>query len=274
MTKEIKPFIIAAKWTPFLCAIFLTSLCYGQQQIKPSFKFKTIVIDPGHGGKDPGAHGDYSVEKNVALAIGKKVNALIKQEIPDVNTIMTRNSDTFIELDKRAEIANKNDANIFISIHCNSSPEGTKKIKEKEDGVLILVYGYHRKEEQMEALRENASIFIEKDYKSKYAGYDGTDPSSLIILNTMMSKYRKQSILFGSILNKQFVFNNKRESRGVKEQGVLVLAHSAMPAVLVETGYINNPKEEKYLNSKKGQMEIATSIVNAIKIYQKEIITK
>jgi N-acetylmuramoyl-L-alanine amidase len=90
----------------------------------------------------------------------------------------------------------------------------------------------------------------------------------------MMSKYRKQSILFGSILNKQFVFNNNRASDGVKEQGVLVLAHSAMPAVLVETGYINNPKEEKYLNSQKGQKEIATSIVNAIKIYQKQIITK
>jgi N-acetylmuramoyl-L-alanine amidase len=274
MITQKKPFIIAAKWTLLLSTVFLTLFCFGQEQIKPQFKFRTIVIDPGHGGKDPGAHGNYSVEKNVALAIGKKVNALIKQEIPGVNTIMTRNSDTFIELDKRAEIANKNDANIFISIHCNSSPEGTKEIKEKEGGVLILVYGYHRKEEQMEALRENASIFIEKDYKTKYAGYDGSDPSSLIILNTMMSKYRKQSILFGAILNKQFVFNNKRESKGVKEQGVLVLAHSAMPAVLVETGYINNPKEEKYLNSQKGQKEIATSIVNAIKIYQKEIITK
>jgi len=274
MIKQNKPFKIAAKWALLPGFVFLTFFCFGQEQIKPKFKFKTIVIDPGHGGKDPGAHGNYSVEKNVALAIGKKVNALIKQEIPGVNTIMTRNSDVFIELDKRAEIANKNDANIFISIHCNSSPEGTKEIKDKEKGVLILVYGYHRKEEQLEALRENASIFIEKDYKSKYAGYDGTDPSSFIILNTMMSKYRKQSILFGSILNKQFVFNNKRESRGVKEQGVLVLAHSAMPAVLVETGYINNPNEENYLNSRKGQMEIATSIVNAIKIYQKEIITK
>jgi N-acetylmuramoyl-L-alanine amidase len=274
MIRKTKPFIVAIKCAILLCAIFFTSLCCAQQQITPGFKFKTIVIDPGHGGKDPGAHGNYSVEKNVALAIGKKVNLLIKKEIVGVSTIMTRNSDTFIELDKRAEIANKSDANIFISIHCNSSPEGTKKIKEKYDGVLILVYGYHRKEEQMEALRENASIFIEKDYKTKYAGYDGSDPSSLIILNTMMSKYRKQSILFGSILNKQFVFNDKRESNGVKEQGVLVLAHSAMPAVLVETGYINNPKEEKYLNSQIGQKEIAASIVNAIKIYQKQISTK
>jgi N-acetylmuramoyl-L-alanine amidase len=274
MTRENNPFIQAAKWTLFFCIIFKAFWCCGQQQIKPGFKFKTIVIDAGHGGKDPGAHGNYSVEKNIALAIAKKVNTLVKTEIPGVTTIMTRTTDRFIELDKRADIANKNDANIFISIHCNSSPEGTKKIKQKYEGVLILVYGYHRKEEQMEALRENASIFIEKDYKTKYAGYDGTDPSSLIILNTMMSKYRKQSILYGSILNKQFVFNNKRESNGVKEQGVLVLAHSAMPAVLVETGYINNPKEEKYLNSQKGQKEIAVSIVNAIKIYQKQISTK
>jgi len=133
---------------------------------------------------------------------------------------------------------------------------------------MLLVYGFHRREEQMEALRENASIYIEKDYKKNYDGYSETDPTSLIILNTFMQKYRKQSILFGGILNEKFVNNDGRKSRGVKEQGVLVLAHSAMPAVLVETGYINNPDEEKYLNSKAGQNAIATSIVDALKIYK------
>jgi N-acetylmuramoyl-L-alanine amidase len=238
---------------------------------KSAFKFKTVVIDAGHGGKDPGAHGDISLEKNVALAIAKKVNASLKTKMPELNVIMTRNSDKFVELNKRADIANENHANLFVSIHCNSSPEGVRKGVVKEKGVLLLVYGFHRKEEQMEALRENASIYIEKDYKKNYGGYNENDPSSLIILNTMMQKYRKQSILFGELLNKEFVNKDGRRSRGVKEQGVLVLAHSGMPAVLVETGYINNPKEEKYLNSQEGQSQIAASIVKAIENYRRDI---
>jgi len=238
---------------------------------KPSdlpFKFKTIVIDAGHGGKDPGARGAYSLEKNVALAIAKKVRLLIKKDMEGINVLMTRSTDRFIELNRRSEIANENHANLFISIHCNSTPEESSHT---EKGVLLLVYGFHRKEEQMEALRENASIYIEKDYKKNYGGYSEKDPTALIVLNAFMQKYRRQSILFGEILNKQFVDHDGRRSRGVKEQGVLVLAHSAMPAVLVETGYINNPKEEKYLNSEKGQAEIAASIVRSIKIYRKDI---
>jgi len=236
---------------------------------KPAFKFKTVVIDAGHGGKDPGAHGTFSSEKNVALAIAKKVRLLLNEEMPGINVVMTRTADRFIGLSRRSEIANENHANLFISIHCNSLPAKTAK----ERGVLILVYGFHRKEEQMEALRENASIYIEKDYKTTYGGYSENDPTSLIVLNTFMEKYRKQSILFGSILNKEFVDTDGRKSRGVKEQGVLVLAHSAMPAVLVETGYINNPTEEQYLNSKTGQDEIARSIVRAIKTYRQDIDT-
>jgi len=242
--------------------------------VPPPFKFKTVVIDAGHGGKDPGAHGAYSLEKNVALSIAKKVQRLIKQDMENINVIMTRTTDRFIELKRRSEIANENNANLFVSIHCNSSPEGTAKIAHKEKGVMLLVYGFHRKGEQMEALRENASIYIEKDYKKNYDGYSESNPTALIILNTFMQKYRKQSILFGELLNKQFINNDGRKSQGVKEQGVLVLAHSAMPAVLVETGYINNPGEEKYLNSEDGQNAIASSIVRAIKNYRKEIDTR
>ena len=249
----------------------LTSFTNDDDPPKSSFKFKTVVIDAGHGGKDPGAHGSYSFEKNVTLAIAKKVEHLLKKDMQDVNVVMTRTTDKFVELNKRAEIANQINANLFISIHCNSSPEGTAKIAHKEKGVMLLVYGFHRKEEQMEALRENASIYIEKDYKKNYAGYDEKDPASMIILNTFMQKYRKQSVLFGDLLNDQFKNNDGRKSRGVKEQGVLVLAHSAMPAVLIETGYINNNTEEKYLNSEDGQNAIAASIVRAIKIYRKEI---
>lgn len=235
------------------------------------FRFRTIVIDAGHGGKDPGAHGNHALEKTVALAIAKKVDAMLKRELPEINVIMTRSTDKFIELNRRSEIANEAKANLFISIHCNSSPEGTSARAHKEKGAMILVYGFHRKEEQMEALRENASIYKEKDYQKHYDGYSEKDPTALIILNAYMQKYRKQSILFGEILSKQFANYDDRKSEGVKEQGVLVLAHSGMPAVLVETGYINNPAEEKYLSSESGQSAIAASIVRAIKIYRKKI---
>jgi N-acetylmuramoyl-L-alanine amidase len=268
--KNLKVFISCI----LLIYFILTTCVVLGKQIKHAFRFKTVVIDAGHGGKDPGAHGAYSLEKNVALAIAKKVRQLITDDMPDINVIMTRTTDRFIELNRRSAIANENNANLFISIHCNSSPEGIAKIADKQKGVMLLVYGYHRKGEQMEALRENASIYIEKDYQKNYAGYNEKDPTSMIVLNAYMQKYRKQSILFGELLDHEFVNNDGRKSRGVKEQGVLVLAHSAMPAVLVETGYINNPGEEKYLNSKEGQDEIAHSIVRAIKKYKEEIGTQ
>jgi N-acetylmuramoyl-L-alanine amidase len=268
-TKNLKAFI---NYILLICFTLAVGVVIGKPQ-KPVFRFKTVVIDAGHGGKDPGAHGTYSFEKNVALAIAKKVRQLINDDMPGINVIMTRTTDKFIQLNRRSEIANENNANLFVSIHCNSSPEGTAKIADKQKGVMLLVYGYHRKGEQMEALRENASIYIEKDYKKNYAGYSEKDPTAMIVLNAFMQKYRKQSILFGELLNHEFVNNDGRKSRGVKEQGVLVLAHSGMPAVLVETGYINNPTEEKYLNSNSGQDEIAHSIVRAIKKYKEEIRT-
>jgi len=235
-----------------------------------SFKFKTIVIDAGHGGKDPGAHGSYALEKNVALAIAKKLRRALTEQMNSTNVIMTRSDDTFIELNRRSAIANENHGNLFISIHCNSSPERTASRAGKPKGVMLLVYGLHRSKEQFEAIRENSSIYIEKDYKTKYAGYDENDPTNRIILNLYMQKYRKQSIQFADLLNKEFKNIDNRQSIGVKEQGVLVLAHSAMPAVLVETGYINNPGEEAYLTSEEGQDAIVQSIVRAIKLYKKD----
>ena len=270
MTKSKKKIKVFIKYLLLLFFAVMSCAVVGQRT-RPGFKFKTVVIDAGHGGKDPGARGAYSSEKNVALAIAKKVRRLIEKDIQDVNVIMTRTTDKFIELNRRSEIANENNANLFISIHCNSTPEASSHT---ERGVLLLVYGFHRKQEQMEALRENASIYIEKDYQKHYDGYNEKDPTALIILNTFMQKYRRQSILFGEIVNKEFVKNDVRKSRGVKEQGVLVLAHSAMPAVLIETGYINNVRDESYLNSESGQDEIAGSIVRAIKTYRDDIDTQ
>jgi N-acetylmuramoyl-L-alanine amidase len=232
------------------------------------FKFKTVIIDAGHGGKDPGAHGAFSKEKDIALSIAKKLKVAINESLPTLNVIMTRTTDNFVELQQRSNIANDANANLFISIHCNSSPQrvGTRK------GTLLLVYGYHRKEEQLEALRENASIYQEKDYNKKYEGYKGNDPAYFILLNAFMQKYREQSIKFGKLVNEEFTGTDNRRSDGVHEQGLLVLAHSAMPAVLVETGFVNNPDDEKYLNSEEGQNEIVQSIVRALKKYRKSFL--
>lgn len=258
-----------------LLCLFLTFLFNGahaeaqqkddDSENAPGFKFKTVIIDAGHGGKDPGAHGVLSKEKDVALAIALKLRNAIHEALPSVNVIMTRSTDKFVELHQRAQIANDAKANLFISIHCNSSPEHATRRK----GPLLLVYGYHRKSEQMEALRENASIYQEKDYAKKYDGYKGNDPTYFIMLNAFMQSYRKQSIKFGQLVYDEFVDHDGRHGAGVHEQGILVLAHSAMPSVLVETGFINNPTEEKYLNSDEGQDEVAQSILRALKKYRR-----
>ncbi|MGN6180459.1 MAG: N-acetylmuramoyl-L-alanine amidase family protein [Mucilaginibacter sp.] len=252
-----------------VCFPFLTSFTDPPDTTQTThFKIRTIVIDAGHGGKDPGTHGKYSTEKSVALSVARKLRAALEDRMPNLHVIMTRSDDTFIPLNERSNIANEHHANLFISIHCNSSPEGTAYSSHKQKGVMVLVYGFHRKGEQMEALRENSSISLEKNYKTTYQSYDENDPENLIILNAYMQKYRKQSILFGDMLMDQFKNVDHRVSIGVKEQGVLVLAHSAMPAVLIETGFINNPVEEDYLNSATGQAEMVDAIVAAIKNYK------
>lgn len=249
--------------------LMLCSFTLPADTIKNSgFKLKTIIVDAGHGGKDGGARGSFSLEKNVALSIAKKLQAALQSQLPEVNVVMTRTDDTFIELNRRSAIANQNHGDLFVSIHCNSSPEGTAARANKKSGVMLLIYGMHRISEQLEAVRENASIFIEKDYKENYQSYDSSDPANVIILNAFTQKYRKQSILFGDLLNNEFKNTDNRESIGVKEQGVFVLAHSAMPAVLVETGFINNPDEEEYLNSDDGQQQIVQSIIRAIQAYR------
>ena len=234
---------------------------------QPIFKFRTVIIDPGHGGKDPGAHGVYSKEKNVALAIGKKLRNALNEQMPSLNTVMTRTTDEFIELHRRDDIASQNKGNLFISIHCNASPEKVSS----DRGVLLLVYGYHRAGEQLEALRENSSIFIEKDYQSKYKGYGQNSAINTIVLSNFQQKYRKECIHFADLVNHEFKKVDGRHSLGVKEQGVLVLQQSAMPAVLVETGFINNHKDEAYLNSAEGQSEIVQSIIRAIKKYRESV---
>jgi N-acetylmuramoyl-L-alanine amidase len=256
-----------------LSFFFLTSFTSGpgsQQDSTgtPRFKVRTIVIDAGHGGKDPGTRGRYSLEKTVALSIALKLRTALAEQMPQLHIVMTRSDDTFIPLNERSNIANEHHANLFISIHCNSSPEGIAYSSHKQKGVMVLVYAIHRQGEQKEAVRENSSISLEKNYKETYQSYDENDPANLIILNAYMQKYRKQSILFGDMLMDQFKEVDHRVCIGVKEQGVFVLARSGMPAVLIETGFINNPEEEDYLNSATGQAEIVDAIVASIKNYK------
>ena len=263
--RRLNPFFL------LLLLAFVSFNAVAQDTAKQStFRLKTVVIDAGHGGKDPGARGNYSREKDMALAIAKKLRAAIEDSLPGVNTVMTRNDDTFIELHRRSTIANNNKGNLFISIHLNSTAEGTAPRANKQKGVEMLVYKFSRAGEQLEAIRENASIQYEKD-KSVYKKFDDSDPANAIIYNLYLQKYRRQSILFGGLLNKEFTETDGRKSKGVKEQSLHVLANSGMPSVLVEVGFINNPEEEEYLNSAEGQNEVVQSILRAVKAYRKTL---
>lgn len=240
------------------------------------FKLKTIVVDAGHGGRRAGASGSFSLEKDVTLAIAFKLQKAIQQEMNDIKVVMTRTTGDDVDWQKRSDIANENKGNLFISIHCNSLPDKTTTVRGKRTrvpdrsgkGVLVLVYGFHRTKEEEKAIREN--LMDDKESSEMNTGFDLNDPTSTILLNAYKNKYRKQSIRFADLVNNEFVETDGRHSNGVIEQGVLVLCHSAMPSVLIETGFINNPDDEKYLNSEEGQTEIVNSIVRAIVKYRKE----
>lgn len=242
--------------------LFCSSTIFAQ-----GYSIKTIVIDAGHGGRKPGASGSFSVEKEVALEISLKLGAEIKKQMPQIRVIYTRTTDVDVDLYKRAEIANNAKADIFISIHCNSMPRGNSSV----DGVETLVAGSHRLGEQDAAIRENADIKLEKNYKENYGGYDPNDPVSFIMLSLLKNTFRDKSISFARLIQNNYVKRYNRTDRGVKEQGVLVLQRCGMPAVLAEVGFLSNPAEERYINSAKGQSEIVTCIVDAIKSYKKNI---
>ncbi|WP_164849994.1 N-acetylmuramoyl-L-alanine amidase family protein [Mucilaginibacter limnophilus] len=240
----------------------------------PGFKVKTVIVDAGHGGFRAGASGAYSVEKNVTLQIAFKLQKAIEKELNDVKVVMTRTTDEDILWQKRATIANENKGDLFVSIHCNSLADRVTTVKGKRvrvpnrsgKGVLLLVYGFHRTKEEEKAIKETRF----EDDDEMNAAFDPNDPAALILLNEYKRKYRKQSIRFANLLSDEFS-NDGRRIEGIREQGVLVLCRSAMPAVLVETGYINNPDEEEYLNSEAGQNEIVASIVKAIRNFKKEV---
>jgi len=226
-----------------------------------------LVIDPGHGGKDPGAIGKKGNEKDINLAVALLAGQSIANEHPDVKIVYTRTQDVFIGLDDRANIANKADANLFISIHSNS----INKKKSYISGAEVYTFGIARSAENLEvAKRENSVIVMEDNYEQKYEGYDPDSAESSMMFEYMMNLYAEQSIDFASMVDKELVNTANRDNRGVKQAGYLVLRKATMPRILIELDYISNPEAENYLLSKSGQKTLARSISNAFTKYKRE----
>lgn len=223
-----------------------------------------VVIDPGHGGNDPGAIGTRGKEKNINLNVARKLGRLIEDNCNDTKVVYTRKSDIFVPLHRRAEIANNAKANLFISIHTNAVARKNSYVK----GTETYTLGLHRTEENLEvAKKENSVILIEDDYKQRYAGFNPNSSESYIIFEFMQDKNMSQSVNFATLIQQNFKSYN-RIDKGVHQAGFLVLRETSMPSVLIELGYISNPSEETYLLSDKGTTDLANAIYRAFINYK------
>ena len=234
------------------------------------YRIKKVVIDAGHGGHDSGCHGEDGEEKNNTLAIALLVGNKIHATYPSVQVIFTRDRDEFIELHRRAEIANRAKADLFMSIHCNSTDENSGAF-----GTETYVLGMHKKEENFEvARRENGAIFLENDYQKQYDGFDPNSNEAYIIFSLFQNAYLDKSILFAKYVEESLHQNAGRKSLGVKQAGFLVLRETAMPSVLIETGFLNHRREGAFLSSITGQETIADAVVLAFDKYKNAVETK
>jgi N-acetylmuramoyl-L-alanine amidase len=227
-----------------------------------------VVIDAGHGGKDPGnlGTGRYKTrEKDIALAVALKVGRYIQENFSDVRVLYTRSTDVFVELEERAQIANRASADLFISIHCDAFT------KSSVQGSTSIVMGKDHDDDNMRiAQKENSVIFLEDNYEEKYQGFDPNKPESYIALTLYQNAFMQQSISFAQKVQDQFRERVQRRDRGVKQQPLMVTKMAVMPAVLVELGFLTNPTEEDFLNSEKGQDYMASAIYRAFKEYKVE----
>ena len=229
------------------------------------YKVDVIVIDAGHGGHDDGTHGRLLKEKDVALKIALKLGSYIEKNFPDVKVIYTRKDDTYIALDERAEIANKNKADLFICIHANANPNT------KAFGTETFVMGLHKDESNLSiAQRENSVILMDENYQERYEGFDNS-PESYILFTLTQSAFQESSLNFASKVESQFRSRVGRTSRGVKQAGFVVLWRTTMPSVLIETGFLTNSTEEKFLAGEEGQDLIASGIYRAFKEYKSDV---
>lgn len=261
---------------------------------------KTIVIDPGHGGSDAGAKGQYSYEKDICLDVSLKLGKMIEREFPDIKLLFTRTSDTYPALHARADYANNNKGDLFLCIHVNSAPaqrkaeltgyktvtyytgkgknrkKKTKKVPQyryynlpsKAKGTETYIWGAHKSEEKELAVRENAPMLAEENFEQNYGGIDPNSPEFIALSLLKTKQYFKRSATLAGYVQDEFV-KVGRVDRDVKQRGVgiWVLQATAMPSVLIETGFISNPEEEKYLNSQEGQNELSECIIRALKKY-------
>jgi N-acetylmuramoyl-L-alanine amidase len=247
---------------PLLALLFL----WVSTTLQAREKTFTVVIDAGHGGKDPGSIGSRVKEKAINLTVALKLGELIKSGHKDVHVIYTRETDRFIELNERANIANRNKADLFISIHANSMKKGHQQVK----GTETYTLGLAQTEENLNvAMLENSVILMEDNYIQRYGGFDPNSSESYIIFEFVQNKHLEQSLLFASEIQKAFS-SAKRVNRGVRQAGFLVLRATSMPSVLVEIGFISNPDEERFMRSNDGQNQLARAIYNAFAKYKKE----
>lgn len=255
----------------FLCTILICIAGIFQNLVlsakdDPAEKLDVVVIDAGHGGHDPGSLGSKVKEKDIALGIALKLGRYIEQNLPDVKVIYTRKTDVFVELHERADIANRNNADLFISIHANwwfdSKPYGTE----------TFIMGISHDERNLKvAMKENSVITLEEDYETNYEGFDPNSAESYIMFNLMQKTYTAQSAAFAEQVQDQFRERARRNDRGVKQERLLVLWQTGMPSVLIETGFITNANEERYLMSNQGQDYLASAIYRAFKNYKANI---
>ena len=250
------PSLISSSTLLFLLVSTLFYSVYAQD------KTFTVVLDAGHGGRDTGNRGNGYYEKKIALNIALTIGSLLEKQ-NGIKVIYTRKKDVFVDLIERANIANKADADLFISIHCDSFSQSSVY------GAGTFVLGLHANDRNFQiAQKENSVIFLEENYEQKYDGFDPNNPESVISLLLMQETYLDQSIVAANTIQQSFISNLSRKDRTVKQAGFVVLKYTYMPSVLVEAGFLTNPKEGAYLNSTKGQQQISSTIADAVINYR------
>ena len=238
---------------------FSLNILYSQTNINSNF---TVVIDPGHGGKDPGAVSNGYYEKIIALSTSLKLGRILEEN--NIDVVYTRKNDVFVNLIERANIANRSGGQLFLSIHCNAHSS-------QAYGAETFVLGLHANQRNFEvAKKENSVIFLEDDYINQYDGFDPNDPESVISLMLMQEDYLEKSILAAKYIQNGFVDKLKRKDRDVKQAGFIVLKYTTMPSVLIELGFLTNKTEGAYLNSLNGQKELADAIATAVIKYKND----
>lgn len=246
----------------FLALTFCLSFAFPQAKQT----IRKVVIDAGHGGKDPGALGSKSKEKDVTLAVALQLGSLIKENCPDVQVFYTRSTDVFVELGDRSRFANNKHADFFISIHCNAADD------KNAHGVETFVMGLHKSESNLAVARkENAAMLLETDYQNKYSGFNPNSPESYVIFSLYSDAYLNSSLKLALKVQENLVKCTKFTDRKIQQAGFWVLHGVAMPSILVELGFISNPKEEEYLTNKSSQKDLAQAICDAFVAYKTEV---